>query len=142
MDLLSKLRGKKDELQKILKEKIRKAGEVDSGLQSWSSGGFRNDLENERESLERQLSTVENQIKEIESLPTTLLHSNVVIGSLATLEFEGGVTKTYLLINSPGDPNLGLISTFSPLGKELLGRKIGDRIEVKETKAKVTGITY
>jgi transcription elongation factor GreA len=60
-------------------------------------------------------------------------HSGVVdLGSTVVLRDDNMETETYTIVGSAeADPQNGMISNVSPLGKALLGSKVGEEIEYK-----------
>jgi len=55
----------------------------------------------------------------------------VQLGSSVTVEGDGR-KKTYLILgSSETDPTKGIISSHSPIGSALIGRKLGDQIKIK-----------
>jgi len=55
----------------------------------------------------------------------------VQLGSSVTVEADGE-EKTYLILgSSETNPQKGIISSNSPIGAGLIGRKLGDRIKIK-----------
>lgn len=55
----------------------------------------------------------------------------VQLGSSVTVE-AGGVRKTYRILgSSETNPSRGIISHNSPIGKALLGKKVGNRVVVR-----------
>lgn len=61
----------------------------------------------------------------------------VELGNLVTLERNGKEKKYRLLGSEETDPNNGVISHNSPLGSALLGKKIGDQIEISLEERKI-----
>ena len=58
-------------------------------------------------------------------------HDIVRLGSRVTVVDQEGQQEEYTIVGSPEvNPRLGKISNESPVGRALLGRKIGDQIEV------------
>ncbi|MFH1728666.1 MAG: transcription elongation factor GreB [Pseudomonadota bacterium] len=56
----------------------------------------------------------------------------IVFGATVTVENEDGDFKTYQIVGiDETEAGLGRISWTSPIGKALLGRKVGDDVEVK-----------
>jgi transcription elongation factor GreA len=56
----------------------------------------------------------------------------VLLGSQVTVVEEGWEPETYTIVGSAeADPGGGRISNESPLGKALLGHKIGERVSFK-----------
>jgi transcription elongation factor GreA len=96
-------------------------------------------LENaELEDARNEQAFVEGRILRLE----TILHNAVIIeeegprdtvgvGSHVTVVEGDGPPETYHLVGSAeADPTQGLISNESPLGRALMGRKVGDTAEV------------
>jgi transcription elongation factor GreA len=55
----------------------------------------------------------------------------VMLGSTVTIVENGGEPETYHLVGSAeADPRKGRISNESPLGKALLGKRVGDTVMV------------
>jgi transcription elongation factor GreA len=96
-------------------------------------------LENaELEDARNEQAFVEGRILRLE----TILHNAVIIeedgprdtvglGSHVTVVEGDGPPETYHVVGSAeADPTHGLISNESPLGRALMGRKVGDTAEV------------
>jgi transcription elongation factor GreA len=59
-------------------------------------------------------------------------HDSVRLGSTVTVVTEDGETENYVIVGSAEvDPLHGKISNESPVGRALLGKRIGDNLEVK-----------
>jgi transcription elongation GreA/GreB family factor len=55
-----------------------------------------------------------------------------VIGRRVTLQEPDGATSTYaLVIPGAGDPHTGLVSVDSPVGRALLGRRLGEAVTIE-----------
>lgn len=70
--------------------------------------------------------------------------SHVVLGS--TVKLKNGSTKEFQVVGTvEADPLNGKISDESPIGKALLGKKVGDEVEIKTpaetTKYKIVSIS-
>ena len=53
------------------------------------------------------------------------------IGSAAVVEAEGGKTETYVIVSPrDADPRSGRVSSESPVGRALLGRRVGECVVV------------
>lgn len=55
----------------------------------------------------------------------------VAIGSKVTIESNGDKDEYHIVSSIEADPMLGKISNESPVGKALLGKKVGDEVEVE-----------
>jgi transcription elongation factor GreA len=63
--------------------------------------------------------------------PTTLSGDKVVFGATVTLVDEENKTVVYQLVGqTEADARVGRISYNSPLGRALIGRQVGDEVEV------------
>ena len=63
--------------------------------------------------------------------------SAVVLGSTVELQ-SADKTVTYTVVGPvEADPLAGKISNESPIGKELMGKKVGDEVKIKTPKAEM-----
>ncbi len=62
----------------------------------------------------------------------------VALGSKVSLEIEGNAQEYEIVGANEADPFTGKISNSSPLGKELIGKKTGDRGEFKTPAGKTS----
>jgi transcription elongation factor GreA len=82
---------------------------------------------------------IEARIKELEDIlgnskilaPSDLKHDFVQLGHTVTIECEGRKDQFTIVGSEEADPLSKMISHESPVGKALLGTKIGDTVEVK-----------
>lgn len=97
----------------------------------------------EQEKLESRISEVEYILQNVEVIKKPKGDSKVQLGSTVTL--KNGETKTFQVVGTvEADPLNGKISDESPIGQALLGKKVGDEVEIKTpaetTKYKITDI--
>lgn len=97
-------------------------------------------LENaELEAARNEQAFVEGRILELEGLLRSSqiiqeggARETVRLGSRVTIVEEGGEPETYHIVGSAEtDPSVGKISYESPLGKALMGHKVGDEVRVQ-----------
>lgn len=90
---------------------------------------------------EGQILGIEDKLKRaVVIAPNERLHDVVQIGSKVKLVRENGQTKIFQILGKiETDPELGFISNESPLGKAVLGKKIGEKIELKLPNGLVVG---
>jgi len=93
----------------------------------------------EYEDAKNEQAFVEGRIQELE----ILLGNAVIIddvgpediarlGSLVTVQEENGAPETYHIVGAAeANPREGRISNQSPLGQALLGKRVGDAVEVR-----------
>ncbi len=81
--------------------------------------------------INNAITTIENQLKNATIIEPNSQHDMVQIGHQVTIE-NNGKEKTYLILGSTEtDPQKGVISHVSPLGSALIGKKIGETVELK-----------
>ncbi len=90
------------------------------------------EAKNEQAFIEGRILTVENMIKSAVVIPDDRVHSDSVeVGSEVTVVNPQGKAQTYHIVGSTeADPSQGMISNESPVGRALLGHKVGDEAEV------------
>ncbi len=82
--------------------------------------------------LLRRIAEIKRILKESRIFPKEGKASSVVeIGSKIKLRNETGIKIFKIVGKEESDPERGLISYVSPLGKALLGKKAGQKIEIE-----------
>ncbi|HAV10759.1 MAG TPA: transcription elongation factor GreA [Dehalococcoidia bacterium] len=109
-------------------DKIKRAREM---------GGTENnaeyeDAKNEQSFIEGRILAFENTIKNATIIETTTSPGIVELGDTILIENQDGKIEQFVLVGSAeSNPIEGKISNESPVGKALLGKKIGDTVKVK-----------
>lgn len=86
----------------------------------------------EQEKVENRISEVEHILQNVEIIAKPKNGNAVQLGSTVTL--KNGSTKKFQVVGTmEADPLEGKISDESPLGKAVLGKKVGDEVEIKTT---------
>ncbi|WMJ78196.1 transcription elongation factor GreA [Sedimentibacter sp. MB35-C1] len=90
------------------------------------------EAKNEQANVEARIAKIEQMIKNVKLIKTGKQKGVISIGSKVTIkDLEFDETMEYIIVGSAeADPFKGKISNVSPLGKALIGQKIGDIIEV------------
>ncbi len=128
---LSKLEAELEYLRSVKRqevaEKIKRAIEV---------GGTENnaeyeDAKNEQAFVEGRILTLENMIKKAVIINQETPSNRVTLGSKVLLRNQDGKIEQFVIVGSAeADPTKGKISNESPVGRALLGRAVGDEVEV------------
>ena len=86
---------------------------------------------NEQAFVEGRILTLETMLNNAVIIKGDGPQGQVHLGSTVTVQEEGGSPEKYQLVGAAeADPRHGRISNESPLGKALMGRKVGDEIKV------------
>ncbi len=89
------------------------------------------DAKNEQAFLEGKIIALESMLSSAVIIDTDRPAGVVSLGSKITVKEPGSKPEVYTLVGAAeANPKDGLISNESPLGKALLGRKIGDDVKV------------
>lgn len=87
----------------------------------------------EQERVENRISEIENILQNVEEIkkPRNGKNAKVQLGSSVELK-AGGKTKKFIVVGTvEADPLEGKISDESPIGQALLGKKLGEEVEIK-----------
>ena len=131
--LQDELEALEEELHFKLPKEIQKAREF---------GDLRENAEY-KAAMERQtmvsarMAQIMQRLSEVDSIDVSKLPTDsIAYGSKVVLyDLDGDEKVTYRLVTSEeSDPENGLISTVSPIGQALMGKKEGDEIKVKTPK--------
>ena len=116
-------------------ERIQKAKEIGGTVDNAEY----DEAKNEQAFIEGRILTLDNLISNAVIISKRKGPSDVVsIGSNVTVLNQQGQKEKYTIIGTAeADPAKGRISNVSPIGKALLGKKIGDVTEVSVPKGTV-----
>jgi len=82
--------------------------------------------------LEGRIQEIESILFNAEVIETKSNYDEVLIGAVITIKEEDYTPETYHLVGrNEADPRQGKISHQSPIGKALLGHKVGDIVEAE-----------
>lgn len=125
-----RLQKKKETLEKKIAETKIRIGQVDGPMQSWSSRLW-DDLTQEVEILKGQLKPIKEQLAELEALEKKKPEvKSIGAGNVVEVEIEGE-RESFFISKVTSDPGEGILSIHSPIGKALLGCKVGEEVVVR-----------
>jgi transcription elongation factor GreA len=127
-----------DEFQTELEELIsRRAGVADAIKTAREQGDLSENAEyhaakDEQQNLESRISEIEHILANVEVIRPKGSHDKVQLGSSVELKpNNGGKPKSFQVVGTvEADPLSGKISDESPIGKALIGKKLGDEVEI------------
>ncbi len=128
---LAKLRAELEHLRAVrrpeIAEKIRQAKELGSTV----NNAEYDDAKNEQAFVEGRILTLENMVKNAVLIQTEEHAPWVKPGSHVTVRTEEGDLEDYFIVGSAeADPKAGRISNESPVGRAMLGKRVGEDVEV------------
>ena len=86
---------------------------------------------NEQAFVEGRILTIEVMLNNAVIIRGDGPQGQVHLGSVVTVREEGGAPEKYFIVGAAeADPRQGRISNESPLGRALMGRKVGDEVKV------------
>ena len=84
----------------------------------------------EQDRNEARIGEIEHILQSVEIIKAPKSDGKVVLGS--TVKLKNGQTKQFQVVGTvEADPLNGKISDESPIGKALLGKKLGEQVEIK-----------
>lgn len=84
----------------------------------------------EQEKNESRISEIEHILTNVEIIKSTGNSSKVRLGSKVKLEGHGTAKEFQVVGTVEADPLEGKISDESPIGKALMGKKLGEAVEI------------
>ena len=124
----------KDELQELSTTKREdiahrlKEAKADGDL---SENAMYDAARDEQSFVEGRISEIEHILKHAVVITNKGKGGPVALGSKVHVELEEGEQKYVIVGSTEANPDKGYISDQSPIGKALLGKKIGDEVEVE-----------
>ena len=86
----------------------------------------------EQNKAEGRISDIENILLNVEVIAKPKGDNKVAMGSNVKLKSDDGKAKEFQVVGTvEADPLKGKISDESPIGQALIGKKVGDQVEIK-----------
>ena len=86
----------------------------------------------EQDRLESRIGEIDHILQNTQVISKPKGNTEVKLGSSVKLKSESGKSTSFQVVGTmEADPLSGKISDESPIGKELLGKKLGDKVEIK-----------
>lgn len=123
----------KAELQKLISERSEVAERIKTAREF---GDLAENAEyqvarQEQEKNEARIAELEHIIANVEIIKSSKSDSKVRLGSKVTLEGQKGKKEFQVVGTVEADPLEGKVSDESPIGQALLGKKVGEEVEIK-----------
>ena len=85
----------------------------------------------EQSNVETRISELKETLKRAEIVGEGIMKEGVQVGSVIEVEVEGKKKELSIVGETESDPFKGKISCDSPIGKSLIGKKVGDTCLIK-----------
>ena len=125
-----------DELEYLKTKKRKEVSEkikVALGFGDLSENSEYDEAKNEQAQVEIRINELENMLKNAKVFDESSLSKDVIhIGSNVVIVDDKKNEFSYKIVGyAQADPDAGKISDESPVGKALLGKKVGDDVQVE-----------
>ena len=138
-----------DELKSELKGLVgQRAGIADRIKQARELGDLSENAEyqsarEEQDRLEARISELEQILRNVQIIKKPKGNNEVRLGNIVKLKAASGKTQEFQVVGTmEADPLNGKISDESPIGKVLLGKKVGDKVLIKNSPNTTYKITH
>ncbi len=145
---LAKLEKELDYLRTVRRQEVATRIHQAKELASTQNNAEYEDAKNEQAFVEGRILTLEKIIQNAELINEEEAHrsKSVQLGSKVTVLTASGKKETYTIVGSAeAEPKEGRISNESPVGQALMGKGVGDAVQVEApagvTRLTITGIS-
>jgi transcription elongation factor GreA len=122
------------ELELLIPERTAIAGRIKTAREfgDLSENAEYQSARQEQEKNESRISEVEHILQNVEVIQASKGDGKVRLGSTVQLKSSDGKPKQFQVVGTvEADPLNGKISDESPIGQALLGKKVGDTVDIK-----------
>ncbi len=131
---LKNLENELEELKTVKRKEIAEKIKVALSFGDLSENSEYDEAKNEQAIVEARIAAIENMLKDVQIIDEKKLGTKVIhIGSkvkLRDIEFDD-ICEYKIVGSSEADPVNGKISDESPVGKGLIGHKVGQKVEIE-----------
>ena len=138
---LAKLENELEELKTIRRKEVADKIKVAISFGDLSENSEYDEAKNEQAMIEARILQIEAMLKNVKLLDAGALDTETVnLGSkVKVLDTEFDEEETYQIVGSTeANPDQGKISDESPIGKNLLGHRVGDIVAIPVPNGTVT----
>lgn len=123
----------KQELKNLIGQRVHAAERIKQAreLGDLSENAEYQTAREEQDRLEARISELDRILQNSQLIKKTKSDGHVRLGSRVGLKNSGKALQFLVVGTMEADPTHGKISDESPIGKALLGKKVGDKAELK-----------
>jgi transcription elongation factor GreA len=134
---IERLEKELDHLRNVRRQEVADRIHEAKELASAQNNAEYEEAKNEQAFVEGRIMTLEHLLQNATLIDEEAAHhaSRVQLGSTVTVSTSEGKTTDYTIVGAAeARPTEGLISNESPVGRALLGKRVGDEIQVQVPK--------
>jgi transcription elongation factor GreA len=133
---LEKLRNELEHLREVLRPEVLERLQRAKDLSDTVDNAEYEEAKNELAFVEGRIRTLQREVKHAEVIPVEKSRPAYVgFGSRVKVRNSDGKEETYIIVGrTESNPAEGKISNESPVGKSLLGRHVGEELEIQVPK--------
>lgn len=131
---IERLEKELDHLRSVRRPEVAERIHQAKELASAQNNAEYEEAKNEQAFVEGRIMTLEHLLQNATLIDEEAAHhaSRVQIGSTVTLDSHDGKTMQYTIVGpAEARPTEGMISNESPVGRALLGKRVGDEVQVQ-----------
>ncbi|SFB86254.1 transcription elongation factor GreA [Alkalibacterium subtropicum] len=129
-----KLENELNELKSVKRKEVVERIKIARGFGDLSENSEYESAKDEQAFIEGRISTLENMLQNAEIIDSSnSKEGEVTLGrSVIFKELPDGIEEEYTIVGkAEADPFSGKISNESPIAQALLGKKVGDKVEIQ-----------
>lgn len=131
---LKNLEAELEELKAVKRKEIAEKIKVALSFGDLSENSEYDEAKNEQAIVEARIASIENMLNNVQIINEDELSTEIIhVGSkvkVRDIEFDD-ICEYKIVGSSEADPINGRISDESPVGKSLIGHKVGEKVEVE-----------
>jgi transcription elongation factor GreA len=129
---LERLKKQLEELRTVKRREVAERIHAAREFQTTQNNPEYEDAKSELELIEARIRQLEEQLQRAVIIDEERAHhaSAVMLGSTVTVTVDGADREYTIVGSAEADPAQGRISNESPVGRALLGKRVGDEVQV------------
>ncbi len=131
--LQQELQSLKKERLPVAIEKLQKARSMGDLKENNAYSSARDELA----LLEGRVQEIEDILKNVEIINRALKQNEITIGARVTIAVEGNKEQFHIVGEYEADPMNKRVSHTSPIGQALMGKKVGDTVQIEIPSGKI-----
>lgn len=134
---VAKLQKELDHLLDVRRPEVADRIHAAKELASAQNNAEYEEAKNEQAFVEGRILTLEHLLQNVTIIDEEAAHASnrVQLGSTVTVDTSDGKTMEYTIVGpAEANPTSGRLSNESPVGRALLGKRVGDEVQVQVPK--------